>query len=209
MVLAAGFVVGRIVVARLYVSQAPQFPKQEMSELDASAASHDVSGRRPGRVYVPPPAPPEEPPEAPVGLSEAVDEWLPDESRGPDGMPVRAMPQTSRHRGEQEGQARTSPAPQTVERDETQLTPRQPQTQPQAAPARYSVQVGMFSSAQGARKLEDELREAGYSTRIEVEAGGGVTRYRVLAGSYRTEYAARKAVEHLRRDGFEAFFVER
>jgi hypothetical protein len=67
----------------------------------------------------------------------------------------------------------------------------------------------MFSAIQGARQLEDELREAGYATRIAVEAGDGESRYRVLTGSYRTEYAARKAVEQLRRGGFEAFLVER
>jgi cell division septation protein DedD len=86
----------------------------------------------------------------------------------------------------------------------------EPQQRPKTATTRhYSVLVGVFSSIQGARQLEDELRESGYPARTEVEAREGLTVYRVLSGSYPTEYSGRKAVEELRKQGYEAFLLER
>jgi hypothetical protein len=40
------------------------------------------------------------------------------------------------------------------------------------------------------------------------EKRGSQDLYRVLTGRYRTEYSARKALDQLRADGFEAFLVQ-
>ncbi len=218
LVLALGFVAGRLVVARLYLSQAPHFPKREVSEVEAATVGYDASRRRPGRVFVPPPAPPDEPPEDTVGLAEPTDAGavgLGPEDAGAVGVgperedsPARRVPDQPRPREDRQP-VDAAPAADTPKTEATPAAPKEQPERAETASARYSVQVGLFSSVQGARKLEAELMEGGYSTRIEVEAREGRTLYRVLTGSYRTEYAARKAVESLRRQGFQAFLVQR
>jgi cell division protein FtsN len=208
LVLAVGFVVGRLVVARLYLSQAPKFSKREAAESDTAVSVPEPAPRLPGRVYVPPPAPPEEPPETAMGLADPGDGMLLDEDE--------------RQQGPEESQSRSSdaqPGPAQASGVATRVRIPEPAgdgAKPEAPPdgetrsgRRYSVQVGVFSTEQGARKLEDELRGEGRSTRIEVEGRDGQTLYRVLTGSYRTEYEARRAVEELRREGHEAFLVDR
>jgi cell division septation protein DedD len=72
----------------------------------------------------------------------------------------------------------------------------------------YSIQVGVFSSLQGARQVVDDLARGGYPARISPDKRGAQTLYRVVTGRYQSEYAARKALEQLRTEGFEAFLIE-
>jgi len=199
LVLAVGFVVGRVVVARFYLSQAPKFATRAAADLDPVAAAPESAPRMPGRVYVPPPAPPEEPPEESVDLAGPPEGTLLDSDLE---WPVDAETVHPPVHPPAGGQVTRVPVPQDS-------PPDRGRDREDEGDALYSVQVGVFSSIQGARKLEDELREKGHSTRIEVEGRDGDTLYRVLTGSYRTEYAARRGVEDLRRQGFEAFLIER
>jgi hypothetical protein len=201
LVLAVGFVVGRVVVARFYLSQAPKFAKRETADLDSVAVAPEPTPRMPGRVYVPPPAPPEEPPEESVDLAGPPDGTLLDgDIEWPDDAETIHSPVHLPAGGD----VTRVPVPESQE-----SRPERRRDREDEGEALYSVQVGVFSSIQGARRLEDELREKGHSTRIEVEGRDGDTLYRVLIGSYRTEYAARRGVEDLRRQGFEAFLIER
>jgi len=210
LVLAVGFVVGRVVVTRLYVDMAPKFERTD--PLKPSAPQPVAAAAKPGRVYVPPPVPPEEPPEGVAGEELPLEEGAgvavqpaqehPPQDAGPPSAPVQPRPQP-----EAGGRplVPVQPAPQ----------PSTPPVRSSAAPAEseeatgYSVQVGVFSSRQGARRMVDELGRGGYPGRIEVRRRGTQTLYRVLTGDYQTQYPARQAVDQLRREGFDAFLVER
>lgn len=219
LVLAVGFVVGRVVVTRLYVDMAPKFERTDA--LKPSAPQPVAAAAKPGRVYVPPPVPPEEAPEGVVGEEPPLEEGAgvavqPAQERPPQGpappsAPVQPRPQPAGQAGQ--GQPEPGGRP---------LVPVQPTPQPSTPPVRgtaapaetekatgYSVQVGVFASRQGARRMVDELARGGYPARIEVRRRGTQTLYRVLTGDYKSEYPARQAADQLRREGFDAFLVER
>lgn len=203
LVLAAGFVVGRVVVARAYLQMAPKFESAEAppAEVGAQEAAPEPAQRAPGEVYVPPPAPPE-PVEEPEEGAEGIETG--DESGGEEpgrsAAPASESAESGRSQQPQAGSER-----QAVE-EGAEPAPVEPS---EAEAGNYSIQVGLFTSRQGARRVVDELARTGYQARIEPERRGSQELYRVLTGRYRTEYAARKAIEQLRREGFDAFLVER
>ena len=190
-VLAAGFVLGRVVVARAYLNMVPKFDTQ------APGVSGEETGEgRPGRVYLPPPVPPAQPPEeeqAETRKHEAENEA----ERG--GREPESEPQP-REPAEQ----RSVEAPQPEE-PSREVRPPEPE---QAQSRTYSIQVGVFTSRGGARQVVDELARAGFPSRITLEQRGNQELYRVVTGRYRSEYAARKALDQLRSEGFEAFLVQ-
>ena len=61
LVLAAGFVIGRVVVAGAYREAAPEFEKLPPAEAPGPAELEPQATLMPGAVHVPPPAPPEAP----------------------------------------------------------------------------------------------------------------------------------------------------
>ena len=191
LVLAIGFIVGRVVVARAYLSSAPKVEAQSPggSELDEDRPA-------PGHVDVPTPkaSPPLESTDEGQNLSGAPQEPTPDEAT----RQGTAGPQTSGP-AKPEGQEQKQPAPQPVQ-----------ETKPpgESGNKTYSIQVGVFSSLQGARQQMDELTRAGYPARVARDQRAGQDLYRVVTGRYRSDYAARKALEQLRTEGFEAFLIE-
>ena len=200
MVLAIGFVVGRVMVARMYAGAAPDIQRQPVREPEAMAEIAEERALLPGSVYVPPPAPPEEPAEEMV---ETEVSWA--EVEGDAGGEVRVM----------EG---AGGAPAEVEEPGPAVPIAPPPPRPArptpgsvgegAGQVRYSIQMGVFAVREGAREVADELARAGYPARIEVASSEEQALYRVLTGRYRTEYAARKALDELQREGFPGFLVE-
>lgn len=210
LVLALGFVVGRVVVARAYLQMAPKFESVEATQLERDEAQPEPMQRVPGEVYVPPPAPPEP-------IEEDEEEGDPSELAAVEPAIEGAEAPTP------ETTARTTPATPRGSAPEPSGTgadrPRGHQPITASAPApperseadagKYAIQVGLFTSRQGARRVVDELARTGYQARIEPERRDSQELYRVLTGRYQTEYAARKGIEQLRREGFDAFLVER
>ena len=215
LVLAIGFVLGRVVVARAYLDRAP---KVDVDAAQAPEVSSEAVGRErsavPGRVYVPPPAPPSEAPEdgglMSGEMAEGEVEGLPSE---PDAAGEAPSGEDS------PGGAAEGLAP-GVDASSEAAPPREPRPQPtpqprSAAPEEgrqdertYAIQVGVFTSRQGARQVVDDLARSGFSARIDLERRGSQELYRVVTGRYQSEYAARKALDELRRDGFEAFLIQ-
>ena len=192
LVLAVGFVVGRLVVAHAYIKAAPRFEKRVAAEPRMGPTAGSEWGSGVGQVFVP---------ELPQETEEAGSKETPPAAAGMEE-------ETTRESGEQ--QTPEEPAgPARVEAEQREPVPIGSAESPETADMRYSVQVGVFVAQQGARKVVEELTRAGYPARIEVQREGGRTTYRVLTGRYRTEYAARKAAEQLTQDGFPAFLVAR
>ncbi|HUU55143.1 MAG TPA: SPOR domain-containing protein [Armatimonadota bacterium] len=211
LVLAFGFVLGRVVVARAYLDKAPRFDARTANAPEVVSGTGRERSAVPGRVYVPPPAPPPKTPGEEEGGAEVSGQASGSVSEpGPaEGAGARA------------GEARTTtdapaPAQPTESRPREAVREPQPVPQPRGGPPApeqaeehsYSIQVGVFTSRQGARKVVEELARAGYPARIGPEKRGSQDLYRVLTGRYRSEYAARKAVEQLRKEGFEAFLIQ-
>lgn len=210
LVLAVGFVVGRVVVARAYLDRAPKF---DVDAAQAPEVSSAEPGRErsavPGRVYVPPPAPPSEAPEGGDLMSGEVVE-----GEGAPSEPGAAMAPSGE---DSPGETAEAPAPRAEAPTEAPTEP-SPQTAPQPRPTApeereseertYAIQVGVFTSRQGARQVVDELARSGFSARISLERRGSQELYRVVTGRYQSEYAARKALDELRREGFEAFLIQ-
>ncbi len=213
LVLAVGFVVGRLVVARAYVNRAPKFDLQAARAPDLSEDTEAELPSAPGRVYVPPPAPPErsadedealtvgypapevEPEEAVLSAAGPAQPTEPSAAPArPDRAPAEPPKQEARP-----GAASVRPPRETR---------RQPQVAEKPSQQVYSIQVGVFASRQGARQVVDELARAGHQAQIAPEKRGSQELYRVLTGRYTSEYAARKVVERLRSDGFDAFLVQ-
>lgn len=211
LVLAIGFVVGRVVVARAYLDKAPRF---DVEGAQAPEVSSDPGGQRsavPGRVYVPPPAPPPRAPDAGDVMS--------GEGEGEAGESISdsGPPQTADTGAESPRVATQTPAPAPASSGEAKPSAApKPSAQPREAAAEekaseessYAIQVGVFTSRQGARQVVDALARSGFSARISPEKRGSQELYRVVTGRYRSEYAARKAVDELRKQGFEAFLIQ-
>ena len=199
LVLAIGFVVGRLVVARAYMGAAPRIEAQ-----GAGGSELDEGRSAPGHIYVPSPAtsrPPEDesrerqrPPEEPAEAAGS------DEGAGPsasEGVVAPGAPEAPTS-AQQEARRPEPPAPVAA----------RPQPKGEEVAKTYSIQVGVFSDRQGARQVVDELARAGYPARISPDKRGAEELYKVVTGRYRSEYAARKALEQLRGEGFDAFLIE-
>jgi cell division protein FtsN len=183
LVLAMGFVLGRVVIGRLYIKTAPSFEPKVAQRPEGTEDARPEDARRPGRVYVPAP-----PPQAPEGDLEL------------EGTVAAA----------EEGEPAEPPAEASTQEETVEALPTAPPAVPEESEGRrYSIQVGVFISETGARKAAEELTRAGYPARVELAREGGETRYRVLAGRYRTEATARRALERIRQEGLQAFLVER
>jgi len=209
-VLAIGFVVGRVVVAPAYLGAAPRIEAQGVvgSELDPSRSA-------PGHVYVPSPSgssPPEDESERRESAGEAREPGPAREGEEGEGGPPTAegpipLPEAARAREEGEGAAAEATAPRREVSPGQRPAPSE-ETEAGKSSKTYSIQVGVFSSLQGARQVVDDLARGGYAARISPDKRSGQALYRVLTGRYQSEYAARKALEQLRTEGFEAFLVE-
>jgi|GEM_PF-1445834 len=213
LVLAIGFVVGRVFVARAYLTSAPTFDPQTRTG-DQSEDIRSEGATVPGRVYVPPPPPPEAPPPGDVlalagGPVEekrlnAPGTRMPSDVTTADAQPTDEQ-DTSSPASQGTPAASVPAAPSPVVDKPIQTTPAKKTEPPTSA---YAIQIGLFGSLQGARQVVDELARAGYPARIAREKRGETDIYRVLTGRYRTEYAARKALDELRKAGFDAFLLE-
>ncbi len=192
LVLAIGFVLGRVVVARRYLGSVPRVSAQGLgsSELDEGQGP-------PGHIYVP----------SPVAVQ-------PDETES-----RRSETEHPPDEGESTGEERAAATPQepkaTASEDAKKQNLGDAEKPPPAEPVEepsdktYSIQVGVFANIQGARQVMGDLTRAGYPSRVSREKRGSEEIYRVVTGRYRSEYAARKALEQLRNEGFDAFLLER
>ena len=214
LVLAIGFVFGRVVVARAYLDSAPKFETDQTDLADVPDVGSGLSDSpAPGRVYVPPPAPPPTPPDGepllPGTEEEEGSETASEQAAEPAASTppeVREPPAPPAARTESQP-SRTDPRPPRPPEPKPQPRPQPPPPPPEQS-VTYSLQVGVFTSVQGARQVVDELARAGYPARTVPEKRGVQELYRVVTGRYRTEYAARKALDQLREDGFDAFLVQ-
>ncbi|MBN1459479.1 MAG: SPOR domain-containing protein [Armatimonadetes bacterium] len=213
LVLAIGFVFGRVVVARAYLDSAPKFETDQADLAEVpDVGSGPAESPVPGRVYVPPPAPPPTPPDGEPLLpgteeaegSETASEQPAEPAVTTPEAPKPPAPPVTRTESQP---SRTDPPPPRPPEPKPQPRP-QPAPPPPEPSVTYSLQVGVFTSVQGARQVVDELARAGYPARTVPEKRGAQELYRVVTGRYRTEYAARKALDQLREDGFDAFLVQ-
>ena len=211
LVLAIGFVVGRVVVARAYLDKAPRFDVEAAQAPEVSSDPGRERSAVPGRVYVPPPAPPPRAPDE--------GDVVPGEGEGEVGGAIAESgpPQTDPSGADSPGATTQAPAPAAASSGEAKPSAApKPAPEPREAAAgekaseerSYAIQVGVFTSRQGARQVVDELARSGFSASISPEKRGSQELYRVVTGRYRSEYAARKAVDELRKEGFEAFLIQ-
>ncbi|MCJ7750860.1 MAG: SPOR domain-containing protein [Armatimonadetes bacterium] len=207
LVLAIGFVVGRVVVARAYLDKAPRLDVEAAQAPDVSSDPGRERSAVPGRVYVPPPAPPPKAPDEGDLLSGAGEE------EAGESISESNPPQTAPSGAGSPIATTEAPAPAPASAPEAKPAPA---PQPREAAAgegaseehAYAIQVGVFTSRQGARQVVDALARSGFSASISPEKRGSQELYRVVTGRYRSEYAARKAVDELRKQGFEAFLIQ-
>ena len=213
LVLAIGFVVGRVVVARAYLDKAPRFDVEAAQAPEVSSDPGRERSAVPGRVYVPPPAPPPKAPDE--------GDLMPGEGEGEAGESISesVLPQTAATGADRPAVRTEAPAAAPASSGEAK-PPAAPKPEPAPQPREaasgdggseeraYAIQVGVFTSRQGARQVVDALARSGFSAVISPERRGSQELYRVVTGRYRSEYAARKAVDELRKEGFEAFLVQ-
>jgi cell division protein FtsN len=199
LVLAIGFVVGRLVVARAYMGAVPKIEAQ-----GAGGSELDEDRSAPGHIYVPNPSssrPPEEEgrerQRSPEQPAEAAGSDVGAGASASEGVAAPEAPGAPTST-QQEARGSEPPAPVAA----------QPQPKGEEVAKTYSIQVGVFSDRQGARQVVDELARAGYPARISPDKRGPQELYKVVTGRYRSEYAARKALEQLRGEGFDAFLIE-
>jgi len=199
LVLALGFVVGRV-VARGYAKMAPKFERLPAPQRQAVAESAGEGAAMPGRVYVPAPTLPQPSPEGELperseeSTGEEPQQEVPPEraTESPaGGLPPAAAISESRERAEPRA------ATGSAEEGEAQ----------ESREATYSIQVGVFTLREGAKAVADELSRAGHAARIDVETREGQRFYRVLTGRYHTDSEARQAQEALQKEGFPGFLV--
>jgi len=73
--------------------------------------------------------------------------------------------------------------------------------QRQEAAAGWTVQVGVFGSAQQAAGVKKQLAEGGFEAQIVSTAGGdGQVRYRVRVGTFKSREEAIRTAERVRTD---------
>ena len=217
LVLAIGFVVGRVVVARAYLDKAPRFDVEGAQAPEVSSDPGRERSAVPGRVYVPPPAPPPRAPDAADLMSgegegeagESISDSGPPQTAATGAESPRVAMQTPAPAPASSGEAKPSAAPRPSAAPKPAPQPREAAAEEKASEeSSYAIQVGVFTSRQGARQVVDALARSGFSARISPEKRGSQELYRVVTGRYRSEYAARKAVDELRKQGFEAFLIQ-
>lgn len=76
-----------------------------------------------------------------------------------------------------------------------------------AKPTRYAVQVGVFLDPENSRLLREDLRNRGYSSRVEAKEEGGQKLTRVRVGSYPNADAAAAAAEEMWQQGYRVIVV--
>ncbi len=197
LVLAIGFVVGRLMVARTYAEAAPELERLPVAEPEVAARAVEDRVVLPGSVYVPAPAPPEQVPEEAVGG--VIGGEASAEAEGEEG-PSQAAADGLRAAVEAE--------PEEIEAGGV-VAPVMPAETAEPGRIRYSIQVGVFTMREGARQVAEELSRVGYPAQIEVTTAEDQSLYRVLTGRYYTEYAARKALSELEKEGYSGFLVKR
>ena len=190
LVLAIGFVVGRV-VARGYAKMAPKLEPVPVQEQGDTAGLAEQGETMPGPVYVPAPASPE--PLAQAGRVQGGQEATAPE---PHEQEILVEP-SDRPLAGPLGRPAVSEPDQHPEHADSE-TPEE---------ARYSVQAGVFALRGGAKQVAEELIRDGYPARIEVEIRDGQPVYRVLAGTFRSEREARAAQNALQARGFAGFLV--
>lgn len=99
--------------------------------------------------------------------------------------------------------AEEKPARGSANGAEPARTPAMPEAQTPAAgaPEQYIVQLGVFASADNARKIQARVKAHGYSVYTEPVAGAGAPKTRVRAGPFASRAAAEQARERLDRAG--------
>jgi len=182
LVMALGFVFGRVVVARAYVRTTADLKKAELPAKPAGAAL------------------------TPAGLAGRVGEVeIGEETARMEGPESEDLSQGARP------QEAIRPAPREDQENLDQRGNPEAEVAEALAPEveiRYAIQVGAFGSEESARKAATQLTRAGYPARIEVDREHRT--YRVVTGRYLTEESAEKARGEFRDEGFpEAFVVER
>lgn len=83
------------------------------------------------------------------------------------------------------------------------------QTPAAGAPEQYIVQLGVFASADNARKIQARVRAQGYDVYTEPMAGAGAPKTRVRAGPFASRAAAEQARERLDRAGLPGIVAPR
>ena len=181
LVMALGFVFGRVVVARAYVRTTADLKKTTLPGKPAGAAL------------------------APSGLAGRVGEVETGEGVATEGQESEGLSQGATP------QEVIRPAPRedqdSLEQPDNMETEGAEALAPEAE-IRYAIQVGAYGSEESARKAGTQLTRAGYPAKIEVDREHHT--YRVVTGRYLTEENAEKARGELREEGFpEAFVVAR
>lgn len=178
LVMALGFVFGRVVVARAYVKGSAELKKTggQATAPGGQALSSSALAGSAGTIAEEQAAEEEDSGE----LGPAPDEARPQEKLAPDLYETPQEP------------TQASPAP-----EEEYLPP--------AEETRYAVQVGAFGNEESARTAATRLTRAGYPARIEVDRQART--YRVMTGSFETEEGAQEALREIRAEGFPESFV--
>ena len=181
LVMALGFVFGRVVIARAYVKTTSGLKKtgeavrpegQALARTGAAGAAGEVQSETAATGQV------------------AEGETASDDTAGPNGE--GAAPSGEQNAAGDNGglgsDAVEAPAP--------------------TAEVGYAIQIGAFESEASAHKAATRLTRAGYPATIEVDRQHNT--YKVLAGRFPTEEEARRALEEVQGEGFpEAFVVAR
>ena len=179
LVMALGFVFGRVVVARAYVKASDSLHKPPGTTVPAGAATVGTQPAPEGAT---------ETPTAPESGADQQEETSPAGDEGAAG----GAPATD------EGADSTSPG---------DAGGADTQGGGNASEVRYAIQVGAFDSEQSARRAETQLTGAGYAARIATERQRGRTTYKVFTGRYRTEENAQQALADVKREGYSGAFV--
>jgi cell division septation protein DedD len=178
LVMAAGFVFGRLVIARAYVKTASTIRKAPVPLTPANQG---------GAPLTPTVTPEVQPGETPNG---AVDQNAPPQDNG-------ATPDTSGDNATEAG---------TGDGDAADTTSSE-QPRGNGKKSDYQIQVGSFASEESARRTSSQLTRAGYPARIEADRSGSTTSYRVVTGHYDAHDKAQTALGELQRQGFAGAFV--
>ncbi len=177
LVMALGFVFGRVVIARAYVKTAAGLKKTGGGTVPGgqALAASGVAGS--------------------VGALQSGQATPPDQGAQPEGAqetPAPAEQTAPAPSGETSGAAGSDAADQ-------------PDTSAPTGEGRYAIQIGAFGSEESARKAMSRLTNAGYPARIEVDRQRNT--FKVLTGRYRTEENAQQALGELKHEGFSEAFV--
>ena len=180
LVMAAGFVFGRLVIARAYVKTASTIRKAPVPLTPANQG---------GAPLTPTVAPEVQPGATPDGA--------PDQNAQPPDRGV--TPDSSGDNATTEGNDTGS--------GDTADTAAPEQPRGNGKKSDYQIQVGSFVSEESARRTSSQLTKAGYPARIEADRSGSATSYRVVTGHYNSHDKAQTALGDLQKQGFAGAFV--